>query len=57
MTFLVRSARYAGRNRDGWVEARRMERLPNGLWRVDLSGGLVELFDREPVTRPIVSAT
>lgn len=51
MTFLVRSARFCGRNRDGWVEARRMERLPNGLWRVDYVGGLVETFTDQPATR------
>lgn len=51
--FEVRSARYCGRNRDGWCEARRVERLPNGLWRVDYAGGLVETFEAEPAQRAL----
>lgn len=32
--------------------ARRVERLPNGYWRADISGGLVAMYDEDPVTNP-----
>ena len=47
----VRSARYLGPKHDRWLVIRRIERLGNGMWRVDYPGGLVEMFGERPETR------
>lgn len=34
------------------ADARRVERLPNGYWRVDFVSGLVGCYDEDPVANP-----
>lgn len=34
------------------TQARRATLLPNGFWRVDLVGGLVGMYDEDPVANP-----
>lgn len=53
---LLATTTHYGRCRVRWhgrpCDARRAELLPNGYWRVDLVGGLVALYDEDPIANP-----
>lgn len=39
------------------ARARRVERLPNGYYRADISGGLVATYDDDPYDNPAATQT